>query len=148
MFVTKQKVEIEGELIGQLYKDLKSINEKSQKKAIQLSSFFEQELLRIVDSFKAHQKEVLSQFALNERLFFEYAGNPHKNKFEVVYLDNRAKLKLKNDDRFWYNFVLDKKIQDNAKTSFKIRQTKTKEKNVLIGICTSAIFGKTNAYKH
>ena len=66
----------------------------------------------------------------------------------MVYLDNRAKLKLKNDDRFWYNFVLDKKIQDNAKTSFKIRQTKTKEKNVLIGICTSAIFGKTNAYKH
>ena len=68
--------------------------------------------------------------------------------FKFIYQQNRAKVTMDQEDFHWYNLVLDKKVHEKGETIIEIRQTRTKEKNILIGIGTETIFGKTDAYKH
>ena len=39
---------------------------------------------------------MIELFSVNEKLSIAHPGNPHKNRFEITYLENRAKIKLKN----------------------------------------------------
>jgi hypothetical protein len=55
---------------------------------------------------------------------------------------------LKQEDGHWHNFVLDKRVQSYGESAFEIRQSETKEKNILIGVATDAILGQTDAYKN
>lgn len=77
---------------------------------------------------------------------FEHPQHSHNNNFKLNFSDNLVNIVYKNNNGR-RAFIKNGEIAPNASSSFKIRQVKTEDRCIFIGIATNSIFSDPKAVK-